>query len=80
MPVLVNQITGSHWAKQNTIDHEVEASAQRVRNHLLRPLAGSRHLLYGNHWNTVSGQTYEKRCTIGNREAEFLAGVPLKAG
>jgi len=27
------------------MDHEVEASTQRVRHHLRRPLAGSRNLL-----------------------------------
>ncbi len=36
------------------MDHEVEASAQRVRDPLRRPLAGSRDLLMRTAGNTVS--------------------------
>jgi hypothetical protein len=36
------------------MDHEVEASAQRVRDHLRRPLAGSRDLLMKTARNTVT--------------------------
>jgi hypothetical protein len=36
------------------MDHEVEASAQRVRHHLRRPLAGTRDLLRSTAGNTVS--------------------------
>ena len=36
------------------MDNEVEASTQRVRDHLRRPLAGSRDLLMKTAGNTVS--------------------------
>jgi len=36
------------------MDDEVEASPQRVRDHLRRPLAGSRDLLLENAGNTVN--------------------------
>ena len=36
------------------MDHAVEAGAQRVRDHLRRPLAGSRNLLMETPGNTVS--------------------------
>jgi hypothetical protein len=35
------------------MDHEVEASAERVRHHLRRPLAGSRNLLMNTAGDTV---------------------------
>jgi hypothetical protein len=35
------------------MDHAVEASAERVRHHLRRPLAGSRNLLMKTAGNTV---------------------------
>jgi hypothetical protein len=35
------------------MDHEVEASTERVRHHLRRPLAGSRNLLMKTAGNTV---------------------------
>jgi len=40
-----HQIPGPHRARQGTMDHALEASTQRVRHHLRRPLAGSRNLL-----------------------------------
>jgi len=54
MPVPGDQIPGPHRARQGTMDHAVEASAQRVRHHLRRPLAGSRNLLMKTAGNTVS--------------------------
>ncbi len=54
MPVPGHQIPGPHRARQGTMDHTVEASAQRVRYHLRRPLAGSRNLLMKTAGNTVT--------------------------
>ena len=48
-----DQIAGPHRTRQDTMDHEVEASAQRVRDHLRRPLAGSRNLPMETAGNTV---------------------------
>ncbi len=36
------------------MDHQVEASTQRIRDHLRRPLAGSRNLLMKTAGNTVN--------------------------
>jgi hypothetical protein len=41
-------------ARQGTMDDAVEASAERVRDHLRRPLAGNRNLLMRTAGNTVS--------------------------
>jgi transposase-like protein len=49
-----HQIPGPHRARQATMDHALEASAQRVRHHLRRPLAGSRNLLMKTAGNTVN--------------------------
>ena len=38
-------ITGPHRHRPGTMDHAVEASAQRVRDHLRRPIPGRRNLL-----------------------------------
>ena len=54
VPVSGHQITRPHRTRQGTMDHEVEASTQRVRDHLRRPLAGSRDLLMKTAGNTVS--------------------------
>jgi hypothetical protein len=49
-----HQISRPHRQGQGTMDHAVEAGAQRLRDHLRRPLAGTRDLLNGNrrkhHW------------------------------
>jgi len=42
---LVTRSPRPRRARQGMMDHAVEASAQRVRHHLRRPLAGSRNLL-----------------------------------
>jgi hypothetical protein len=47
-------ITGPHRARPGTMDHAVEASAQRVRDHLRRPIPGRRNLLMNTAGNTVS--------------------------
>ena len=54
VPVPGHQVPRPDWARQGTMDHEVEAGAQRVRDHLRRPLAGSRNLLIETAGNTVS--------------------------
>jgi len=48
VPASRHQIPRPHRTGQPTMDHEVEASTQRVRHHLRRPLAGSRNLLIRN--------------------------------
>ena len=53
---LVTPVSGPHRTRQDTMDDEVEASAQRLRDHLRRPLAGSRDLLMETAGNTV-GET-----------------------
>ena len=53
MPLPGDPIPGPHRTGQGTMDHAVEASAQRVRDHLRRPLAGSRDLLMKTAGNTV---------------------------
>ena len=45
MSVPGDQVPGPDRARQDTMDHQVEAGAQRVRHHLRRPLAGTRDLL-----------------------------------
>jgi len=47
-------VTRSPRARQGMMDHAVEASAQRVRHHLRRPLAGSRNLLMKTAGTTVN--------------------------
>ncbi len=47
-------ITGPHRPGAGTMDHAVEASAQRVRDHLRRPIPGRRNLLMNTAGNTVS--------------------------
>ena len=45
MPLPGDQIAGPHRGRPGTMDHALEASAQRVRDHLRRPLPGPRELL-----------------------------------
>jgi len=45
VPVSGHQVPRPHRTRQSTMDNEVEASTQRVRDHLRRPLACSRDLL-----------------------------------
>src|SRR5215212_2588437 len=47
-------IPGPDRERPDTMDHEMEAGAQRVRHHLRRPLAGSRNLLMKTAGNTVA--------------------------
>src|SRR6202012_1009339 len=47
-------ITRPHRPRPGTMDHTVEASAQRVRDHLRRPIPGRRRLLMETAGNTVS--------------------------
>ena len=54
VPVPGHQIPRPHRTRQGTMDDAVEARAQRVRDHLRRPLAGSRDLLMKTAGNTVS--------------------------
>jgi hypothetical protein len=51
---LGHQVTGPHRARTGTMDDAVEASSQRVRSHLRRPLTGSRNLLMQTAGNTVT--------------------------
>ena len=51
---LVTPVSGPHRTRQDTMDDEVEASAQRLRDHLRRPLAGRRNVLVKTAGNTVS--------------------------
>lgn len=53
MPVSGHPIPGPDRERPDTMDHEVETSAERVRHHLRRPLAGSRNLLMTTAGNTV---------------------------
>ena len=53
MPVLGDPVAGPDRERPGTMDHEVEASPERVRHHLRRPLAGSRNLLMKTAGNTV---------------------------
>jgi hypothetical protein len=46
-------ITGPHRRRATTMEDAVEASAQRVRDHLQRPLPGGRNLLMETAGNTV---------------------------
>ena len=58
------------------MDDEVEASAQRVRDHLRRPLAGSRDLLMKTAGNTVSEIVPHRRTAPGEVLATDYGGVP----
>ena len=53
VPVSGDQITGPHRAWQATMGDALEAGAQRVLDHLRRPLPGRRDLLTNNARNTV---------------------------
>ena len=54
VPVSGHQVTPPDRARQDTMDHEAEDSAQRVRDHLRRLLASSRDLLMKTAGNTVT--------------------------
>ena len=54
MPVSGDPISGPDRCRQGTMDDAVEASAQRVRDHLRRPIPGSRNLLMETAGNTVN--------------------------
>ena len=54
MPLSGDPIPGPDRGGQGTMDDAVEASAQRVRDHLRRPFPGSRNLLMETAGNTVS--------------------------
>jgi hypothetical protein len=56
VPLPGDPIPGPHRGGAGTMDHAVEASAQRVRDHLRRPIPGRRDLLITNARNTV-GET-----------------------
>ena len=53
MPLPGHPIAGPNRERPGTMDDEVETSAERVRLHLRRPLAGSRNLLMKTAGNTV---------------------------
>ena len=59
VPVSGDAFPGPDRGWQGTMDDAVEASAERVRNHLRRPIPGSRNLLMNTAGNTVN----EIRCT-----------------
>jgi hypothetical protein len=54
MPLSGDPIAGPHRCRQGTMDDAVETSAERVRDHLRRPIPGSRDLLMKTAGNTVS--------------------------
>ena len=54
VPLPGHPIPGPHRAGPGTMDHALEASAQRVRHHLRRPIPGRRNLLTETAGNTVS--------------------------
>ena len=54
VPLPGDPIAGPDRARPGTMDDAVEASAQRVRDHLRRPLPGRRNLLMETAGNTVS--------------------------
>src|SRR5258707_8867826 len=54
MPLSGDPFPRPHRGGQGTMDDAVEASAQRVRNHLRRPFPGGRNLLMETAGNTVS--------------------------
>ena len=69
MPVPGHPVPGPDRAGQGTMDDAVEASAQRVRHHLRRPLPGRRDLLTKTAGNTVSEivpqvVVLERRCSF----------------
>jgi len=54
VPVPGHPLAGPYRERSGTMDHEVEASAERVRHHPRRPLAGSRNLLMETARNTIA--------------------------
>ena len=54
MPLPGDPIAGPDRGRPGTMDDAVEASAERVRDHLRRPIPGSRDLLMETAGNTVS--------------------------
>jgi hypothetical protein len=54
MPLPGHPISGPHRHRSGTMDHAVEASAERVRDHLRRPIPGRRNLLMETAGNTIS--------------------------
>jgi len=60
------------------MDHAVEASAQRVRDHLRRPLAGSRDLLMETAGNTVNETVpSDRRLDLGVVARDGMALPPV---
>jgi hypothetical protein len=57
------------------MDHEVETSAQRARNHFRRPLAGSRDLLTKTARNTVTEIVPPDLVLVGRRSWARYVGV-----
>ncbi len=55
VPLPRDPITGPHRRRAGTMDDAVEARAQCVRDHLRRPIPGSRDLLMTNARNTLVG-------------------------
>jgi hypothetical protein len=53
LPLPGHPISGPNRGWPGTMDHAVEASAQRVRDHLRRPIPGRRNLLMNTAGNTV---------------------------
>jgi len=54
VPLPTHPIIGPHRGRASTMNHAVKASAQRVRDHLHRPIPGRRDPLMINDRNTVS--------------------------
>ncbi|BBX62273.1 hypothetical protein MSAS_14470 [Mycobacterium saskatchewanense] len=54
MPLSGHPITGPDRCRQGTMDDAVETCPKRVRDHLRRPIPGSRNLLMETAGNTVS--------------------------
>ena len=61
VPLPRDPIPGPHRARPGTMDDALEASPQRVLDHLRRPLPGRRDLLTNNAGNTVSETVPEHR-------------------
>ena len=62
---LVDPITKPDRCRPGTMDHAVEASAERVRDHLRRPFPGPRRLLMettGNTVNEIDPRLPRRRC------------------